>query len=304
MVLKVTRLSDAEQINIEDIELDDSCIISIDASTDTTGVCIVRCYDSTPLYSISMKRGKGMSAIEYKIEFKQLIAKLILQNRSVYRHVKTIVQEEPFISAMKNTTSILLSLRTSVPELLVERKDLLSEFNYVEMNNKAWKKEFFKPDKLPNNSEQEKKMARIKLECMYNVYNNLTQDEVDAACMGIVSCWRIATGQKIESKKPARKFTYDIEFIGSDSIEDVLETITDLNIPSEVIKNGVSIISLPSNGNLDKKIYSEMGDEDKVLIFKMSKKTAGNLVLKYRLYDLANMYDNIYGVVWRKNRKK
>ena len=111
-------------------------------------------------------------------------------------------------------------------------------------------------------------------------------------------------GQKIESKKPARKFTYDIEFIGSDSIEDVLETITDLNIPSEVIKNGVSIISLPSNGNLDKKIYSEMGDEDKVLIFKMSKKTAGNLVLKYRLYDLANMYDNIYGVVWRKNRKK
>ena len=99
---------------------------------------------------------------------------------------------------MKNTTSILLSLRTSVPELLVERKDLLSEFNYVEMNNKAWKKEFFKPDKLPNNSEMEKKMARIKLECTYSVYNGLTQDEVDAACMGIVSCWRIATGQKME----------------------------------------------------------------------------------------------------------
>ena len=304
MVLKVTRLSDGEQINIEDIELENSCIISIDASTDTTGVCIVQCKDFAPLYSISMKRGKGMSAIEYKIEFKQLVAKLILQNRSVYKNVRTIVQEEPFISAMKNTTSILLSLRTSVPELLVERKDLLSEFHYVEMNNKAWKKEFFKPDKLPNNSEQEKKMARIKLECTYPVYNNLTQDEVDAACMGIVSCWRLASGQKIESKKPARKFNYDIEFIGSDSIEDVLETIDDLNIPSEVVKNGVSIISLPSNGNLDKKIYSEMGDEDKVLIFKMSKKTAGNLVLKYRLYDLANMYDNIYGVVWRKNRKK
>lgn len=300
----ITNISTGQKIGIQDIELTSRTLIGVDASTDTTGICFVSESYFIPLYSISLKREKGTSAVEYKIEFKRLMEKLLLENRSIYKYVRQIVQEEPFMSAMKTTSSVLMSLRTSVPELLIERKEYLEEFTYSEINNKTWKKEFFYPDKCTNNSETEKKMAMEKLSTMYPIYKTLTQDEVDAACLGIVSCRKIAKGEKIESKKPARRFNYEIEFIGAFDIQSALDEIPRLSIPKCVTDNGVNIFKIPSNGNLDKKIFTEMGDEDMVLMFEFSKKNAGNIVLKYRIHDLASRFDNIYGVVWRKNRKK
>lgn len=304
MKVKVTDISNNTLVNIEDIFVTCEAIIGIDASTNNTGVCIMSIEEERPLYSIEFKRDKGAGPIEYKVEFKQEMKKLLIENRSIYSNVNYIVQEEPFISAMKTTSEVLLALRTSIPELLVEDKQYGSKYIYHEMNNKTWKKKLFAPDKCPNNSEVEKKMAKEKICNLFPIYMELSQDEIDSTGIALISSRLIKSGEGLKKKVKISKFKYNIEFIGAFDIESAIEEISYMDIPKSVKENGLSIITLPSNGDLDKKIYTEMGEDDMVLLFQFSKKTAGNIILKYRLHDLASRFDNIYGVVWRQNRKK
>lgn len=300
----VTNLRQNRKIELRDIILDTRCIIAIDASTKNTGICIIEIGTERPLYSISLSRESNETAIEYKVAFKGIIADLILNNGSVYKNVRMIIQEEPFISAMKTTTEVLMSLRTSVPELLVEHKDLLEEFEYHEMNNKTWKKKLFSPDKCPGNTEAEKRMAKEKIGAIHPIYLSLTQDEIDACGIGIISCRLINSGVGIKDKQRISRFSYNIDFVGGDSLEAALENILELDIPKQVLETGYEMASLPANGNLEKRIFEAMGEDDKLLIFEFSPSKAGNLVLKYKLSYLAEIFDTLYAVVWRKNRKK
>lgn len=302
--IRVTDLRQQLEINVDDIVVDTEALIGIDASTNNTGVCIIDCVNEKPIYSIELKRDKGSSAIEYKVEFKQVMTKILFGNRGVYANVVNIVQEEPFISAMKTTSEVLMALRTSIPEILIENKPLGSKYIYHEMNNKTWKKKLFYPDKCPNNSELEKKKAKEIICRMFPIYENLSQDEIDSTGIALISTKLINSGEGIKKKERVSRFKYNIEFIGAFDIESAIEEINYMSIPSEVKNNGLKIVSMPSNGDFDKKVYTEMGEEDMLLMFEFSKKTAGNIILKYRLYDIASRFDNLYAVVWRQNRKK
>lgn len=311
MILRVTDIVKDVEVDLGDIRVGGESLIAIDASTNNTGVCIIRnayfkdgnLMDGQIEYSISMKRGKGLDAIEYKVEFKQLMKEL-LSNSTVRENVRYIVQEAPFISAMKETSSVLLSLRTSIPELLIENKaEFKNNYEYHELNNKAWKKRLFAPDKCPNNSELEKAIARVKVSNICSLFETLSQDEVDAAGIGIASTRMLACGEELKEKQRISKFKYNIEFIGAFDIEDAFEEISNMNIPDEVIRNGAEIMRLPSNGNIEKKIYETMGQEDKLLVFEFTAKNGGNLILKYRLRELADESEKMYGVVWREKRK-
>ena len=304
MRVRVTDIKQQLEVDLNEIKVENEALIGIDASTNNTGVCIIDCIHETPLYSIELKRDKGCGAIEYKVEFKRIMAKLLFENRSIYVNVVNIVQEEPFISAMKTTSEVLMALRTSIPELLIENKPLGNKYIYHEMNNKTWKKKLFYPDKCSNNSELEKKKAKEIICRLFPVYESLSQDEIDSTGIAYISAKLINSGEGIKEKVRVSKFKYNIEFIGAYDIESAIEEIGYMNIPKEVKENGLGIIKVPSNGDLDKKIYTEMGEDDMILMFEFSKKTAGNIILKYGLHDLASRFDNIYGVVWRQNRKK
>ena len=306
MIVKVTDLWQGEngkEIEMQDISIADKAIIAIDASTATTGVCLLDLKTAKPLYSISMKRGKDTNAVEYKVQFKELICDMLLKNRSIYRNVRQIVQEEPFMSGMKTTVAVLMSLRTSIPEILVEHKDLLNEFEYYEINNKTWKKKFFAPDKCPNNSQVEKAMAKAKLTAKYPVFTGLTQDEVDAASLGIVACGLLCSGQGLKDKVIARPFKYKLEFIGANTLEEAILELSE-KVPKELVGTEVRTFDVTARGNLEKKIYSEMGSDDIVLMFQFNERTAGNLILQYHLTPLLDDGEYIFGAVWRANRKK
>ena len=48
----------------------------------------------------------------------------------------------------------------------------------------------------------------------------------------------------------------------------------------------------------------KMGDDDKLLMIRFNAKHHGNILLKYNIGYLSDFNDTIYGLVWRKTRKK
>lgn len=305
MKVNVTDIERGKTIDIKDILLTENSILAIDASTTCSGLCFIGIESGKPGYSLSLTRDKKQDAIEYKVEFKGIIKELLLGNRSIYKNVGIVVQEEPFISAMKTSSAVLMSLRTSIPELKVENKEYLENLEYHEINNKTWKKFVFKPDKCPSNTELEKSMARRKISTLYPIYKNLTQDEVDACGIAITSVDMLKKQGRIKDKQRTSKFKYSIKFIQAQSLQEAIDDILEISdIPKTVIDNGISVVDLPSNGNLDKKIYEEMGEDDRLLVFEFTRKTAGNLILKYKLSYMSDDDGKIYALVWRENRKK
>lgn len=277
-------------------------IIAIDGATSNSGVGILRKADGAIMYSIAVTREKDESPVKYKLQFKELLKAMLRR----FKLIDHIAYEEPIIGYVTSVANLMM-LKTMVAELLEENK---AEFSYVthnQINNKRWKKEFVAPAVLPNNTEKEKKLVREKLESYIPCLKDVTQDEIDALAMGFVVIRNRLAGksdEELQSKKSTKPFKYEIDFYGGDSDDDVIEEFFEqYNGPKGIIDNGIRLSEIGPRANFDKFIYSEMGEDDMILIVKFPSDKHSNIVLQYRLGSLTN-FDYIYAFVWRKNRKR
>ena len=291
-----------QEVPIENIVLSEKCILSIDGSTDNTGVGIIRERDGAIVGCIAFKHQKSEeNPVQYKVKLKRELYKLLHNNKNIVN----IYYEEPFIGYV-NATKNLFMLRTSVEEIKYENEPEFDYIKYVEVNNLKWKKDFLAPDKCPAGTELQKQAVKDKLIGLIPFLKDITQDEIDALAMGYVAVCKQQNGTEgqLETRKKARPFKYNIEFLGADEDEIVFqEFMDDFNIPDVVLNNGIVFREISGIGDFNKKVYDVMGNEDKLLILKFASNKYGNLVLKYRLGSLVNMHKYIYAIVWRTTRK-
>lgn len=290
-------------INLEDLRVVEPCVISIDGSTDITGVAILRESDGAIVSSIAFEHEKQQeSSVHYKVKLKRAFYTLLKNNPLI----KEIFYEEPFIgyrSAIKN----LFMLRTFVEELKFENEPELDYISFTEINNLKWKKLFLAPDKCPSGTELQKKHVRDKLTQSLKFLEEVTQDEIDAIAMGFVAISKLKNGIKddLKSKEKTRPFMYEVQFIGADEDDGMFQDLYTLcEAPDKVMQAGIKLVELTGKGNWESNVYEYMGSEDKLLILKFSSKKYGNIILKNRIGHLAETYNYIYAIVWRKNRKK
>lgn len=289
---------------IEDIRVPNYAILSIDGSTTNSGLAIVRENDGALMYSMCATRdSSGETPVHYKIRLKRQVADILRRNK----YITQVVYEEPVVA---NITAVanLFMLRSFIEEMIIENEPEFDYLKHFEVSNMKWKKAFLAPAKVPTGTDNQKKAVRDKIELSLPFLNKVTQDEIDAICMGYVFCVNLmdgGTGEDLESKKKVRPFKYNITFIGANQDDDMLTEFYDIyNGPEYLLENGISFTEIPGKTNFEKHIYQTMGqDDDKVLIIKFSSKHHGNIVLQHRIGQLAAQYDYIYAIVWRKTRK-
>lgn len=291
-----------KQIDLDALKVMEPCIISIDGSTDITGVAILRESDGAVVASLSFKHEKQKeSPVQYKVRLKRTFYTILKNNELI----KEIFYEEPFIG-YANAVKNLFMLRTFVEELKYENEPELDYIVFTEVNNQKWKRLFLAPDKCPSGTELQKKHVRDKLVSLLPFLSEITQDEVDAIAMGFTAVSKLKTGEKddLKSKKKARPFTYNIKFIGADEDDAMIQELYDIcKVPKEVSEAGIKLVTLNGRGNWEDLVCEHMGLEDKLLILKFSTNKYGNVILKNRIGHLAETYKFIYAVIWRKNRK-
>lgn len=289
------------EVGVDDISITSEAIMSIDGSTTNTGVGILRKSDGALFYSCSFTRDKDETPVQYKVRLKKEINKILFRNHNI----DTVYYEEPFIGyadAAKN----LLMLRTFIEELIVENEPNYDYITHKEVNNMKWKKLFLAPDKCPQGTELQKQAVRKKLIGYMPYLEIVSQDEIDAICLGFVATVQLRSGEgsDLESKKKVHPFQYNISFIGADSDDDMLTEFLDTySGPKTILSNGITITEIKGSSNFDKHVYQTMGSDDKVVIVKFSSNHHGNLILKHRLGHMAATYDYLYAVIWRKARK-
>lgn len=287
--------------DVSQLVTDEKSIMSIDGSTDITGVSIIGEASNRVIATVAFKR-KDETAVAYKVRLKKAIETILRNNK----HIKNIFYEEPFIG-YANAAKNLLMLRTSIEELKIENEPELDYIDYIEVNNKKWKKLWLHPEKCPNNSEAEKKVVKDKLVGLMPVFDKLTQDEIDATAMGLVANEKLNKGSEnsLKSKKATRAFQFNTYFIATSEEDMVLSELMEIKeIPSKVLENGVCIVELNSKEKFENAIMDKMGDDDKLLMIRFNAKHHGNILLKYNIGYLSDFNDTIYGLVWRKTRKK
>lgn len=279
--------------------------LAIDGSTDCTGIAILT--DTHKIFDlVKCKRDKTKeSAVRYKLELKKYLASIILNTKKISR----IVYEEP---CMDNRTAIknLYMLFSTVKEILIENEDILQErkIEYIEISNMKWKKLLLAPSKVPNKTEKAKEAVTQKI---YSIYPELidlqlSQDEVDALGIGYATLDEIK--ENLINKPVARKFAYNIEFIGTQEpvldINTLLQQQQRLNskIPKSVINNGIKEIKLERKKNFEETIRKDMSNDDILLVYSFPSGKQGSIILHYKLSDLAKESNYIYIIVWRKRR--
>lgn len=287
------------------IQLGCKCILSIDGSTDTTGIGILRELDGALVGCASFHREKesGETPVQYKVRLKREVYKILHNNPNFLRDV---YYEEPFIGYVQATKNLLM-LRTFVEELKFEYEQEFADLKVTEINNQKWKRLFLAPDKCPPGTELQKKYVRDKLLKALPFLRDITQDEVDAISMGTTACtaMREGTETELKSKKKATPFKYNIQFLGAEDDEAIFQSLLDVcEAPREVMENGIFLTQLNGRGNFDNRVYEEMGSEDKLLILKFNSSKYGNVILEHRIGHLAETYPFLYALVWRKTRKK
>lgn len=292
-----------KDITLEDINVQQYAILAIDGSTSNSGLAIMRESDGALLYSMCATRdSSGETPVHYKIRLKRQVADILRRNK----YIKEVYYEEPVIS---NITAVanLFMLRTFLEEMIIENEPEFDYIQHYEISNMRWKKEFLAPEKIPSGTENQKKAVRAKIEKGLPFLNKVTQDEIDAICMGFVACVNKIKGndgKELQSKKKARPFKYNIEFIGSDTDDGMLTELYDIyKGPEKLLENGISFTEIDGRKNFEKHIYDTMSDEDKLLIIKFNTKYHGDIILKHKVGNLAAQYDNLYALVWRVTRK-
>lgn len=306
VVVDKSGLMGLQQVNVDDIQLNCKCVLSIDGSTDTTGIGLLRESDGALIACASFHREretKGENPVQYKVRLKREIYKLLHNNPNFLRDV---YYEEPFIGYVQATKNLLM-LRTFVEELKFEYEDEFSDLKVTEINNQRWKRLFLAPEKCPPGTELQKKYVRAKLVQALPFLATVTQDEIDAISMGITACTAMRHGEedRLKSKKKTTPFKYNVQFIGSDDDEAVFQSLTEIcEAPKDVMDNGIVFRELNGRGSFDNRVYEVMGSEDKLLILKFNSSKYGNIILEYRIGNLAESYQYLYALVWRKTRKK
>lgn len=292
-----------QEVPLEDIIVPQYAILAIDGSTSNSGLAIMRESDGALMYSMCATRDdSGETPVHYKIRLKRAVMDILRRNK----YVQQIYYEEPVIH---NITAVanLFMLRTFVEEMIIENEPEFDYIKHYEVPNMRWKKEFLVPDKVPQGSDNQKKAVRAKLEASLPFLNKVTQDEIDAICMGYVACKFLMnnqSGEELQSKKKVRPFKYNVLFIGADKDDDMLTELYDIYTgPQKILENGIGFTEIPGRIDFDKHIYDTMGDEDKLLIIKFASKHHGNVILKHRIGNLAAQYSYIYALVWRVTRK-
>lgn len=289
---------------LEDINVQQYAILSIDGSTSNSGLAILRESDGALMYSMCATRdASGETPVHYKIRLKRQVADILRRNK----YIQQVYYEEPVIA---NITAVanLFMLRTFIEEMIIENEPEFDCIKHYEISNMKWKRLFLAPDKVPSGTENQKKAVRAKVEQGLPFLNKVTQDEIDAICMGYVACTTLkegGSGEDLQSKKKVRPFKYNSVFIGADTDDNMLTEFYDIyNGPKKLLENGISFTEIDGKTKFDQHIYNTMGpDDDKVLIIKFSSKHHGNVVLEHRIGNLAAQYDYIYAVVWRVTRK-
>lgn len=295
----VNGVANSEVCGLGDVRVGDTAaIMSIDCSASLTGISIISIASNMPLYSIVFGREKSEeSFVEYKVTLKKLI-KGLLDNNAVIEYV---FYEEPYIG-YATALAPLYSLKTSVPEIIAEYP-MMQYLQYREINNMWWKKEFLKPNKIPQGTENQKRAIRDALVSVLGCYNNLSQDECDAYGMGWVCC-NMLKGEIEEPRKTSRsKFKYNIEFVSANVLEHCIEDATELdNVPMRVKENGVRLVELTRHDRFERTVFNTMGDDDVLVLIIFNKRTGGEVILKYQLSYLSDD-DYICAIVWRVSRK-
>lgn len=279
------------------------CIMSIDGSTNNTGVALLRESDGAICASMAFKRENADTPVAYKVRLKKAIQSILEHNSNI----RNIFYEEPFIEYVEAAKSLLM-LRTFIEEIKVENEPYFDYLNYKEINNKKWKKLFLEPQVCNGSSELQKKMVRDKLIAALPYLKDISQDEVDAIAMGFVAVTKLRHGEaeELESKKKVKPFQYEVMFIGGDDDEVMLQELYDCyNGPRELLSNGINIVNLGNSRQwFDERVYESIGNEDKLAILKFPSNKHGNIILKYKIGPLAATYQTLYAVVWRKTRKR
>lgn len=293
------------EVPLEDIKVDNYSILSIDGSTTNSGLAIHREYDGALLYSIKATRdSSGETPVHYKIRLKRAVMDILKRNK----YITQVYYEEPVIA---NITAVanLFMLRTFVEEMIIENEPEFDYIKHYEISNMRWKKEFLAPDKVPQGTDNQKKAVRAKMEGYLPFLNAVSQDEIDAICMGWVATQYMRDdkggGEALKSKKKAKPFKYNIEFIGADEDDNMLVELWDIyKGPKKLLENGISFTEIDRKTNFDKHVYDTMGaEDDKLLIIKFSSKHHGDLILKHKVGNLSAQYEYLYALVWRVTRK-
>lgn len=293
-----------QECALEDIRVPQYAILSIDGSTSSSGLAIMRESDGALMYSICAKRdASGETPVHYKIRLKRAVMDILRRNK----YIQQIYYEEPVIHNITAVAS-LFALRTFIEEMIIENEPEFDYLKHYEVGNMRWKKEFLSPEKIPSGSDKQKKAVRTKAETYLPFLNKVTQDEIDAIAMGYVACtflMKNQSGAELQSKKKVRPFKYNITFIGADKDDDMLTELYDVyDGPEKILENGISFTEILGKTDFDRHIYDTMGqDDDKLLIIKFSSKHHGNIILKHRVGNLAAQYSYIYALVWRVTRK-
>lgn len=292
------------ECSLEDINVQQYAVLSIDGSTSNSGLAIMRECDGALIYSMCATRDSSdESPVHYKVRLKRQVADILRRNK----YITQVYYEEPVVANI-SAVKALFMLRTFIEEMIIENEPEFDYIKHYEIPNMKWKHEFLAPDKIPSGTEKQKAAVRAKAELSLPFLNKVTQDEIDAICMGYVVCTHLKEGgsaEDLQSKKKVRPFKYNSVFIGADSDDDMLTEFYDIyNGPKKLLENGISFTEIDGKTKFDQHIYNTMGpDEDKILIIKFSSKHHGNVVLEHRIGNLAAQYDYIYAVVWRVTRK-
>lgn len=293
-----------QEIDASTILVNNYAILSIDGSTSNSGLAIMRESDGALMYTMSASREENIkeTPVHYKIMLKRAVTEILRNNK----FIKEIYYEEPVVhnmSAVKN----LFMLRSFIEELVIENEPEFDYLKYYEVPNMRWKKEFLAPDKVPTGTDNQKAAVRKRLLLSLPMMENASQDEIDAIAMGFVACTYInngKSGEELKSKKKTRPFKFESEFIGADSDDEMLGNLTYIyKGPEKILDNGILIAELDKKTNFNQFVYDTMGDEDRLIIIKFSSKHHGNIILEYKVGNLAEQFNYIYVLAWRKSRK-
>lgn len=298
--------------------------IGIDGSSTNTGVAIMSDLGGL-LGTISLARNsnrKTETPVEYKLALKAELAQLLINCR---QNIKYVWYEEPFIGFV-DSSSVLMMIRSTVQEILVEHKDLLGHIKYTEVNNKRWKKIFLEAHGtyLPAGGSAAEKAAiaavlkpRLVRDNLLDPTCDVTQDEFDAAGIVFAGFRSISDGIKLESSKAVHKFKFETAFelfgLGIDEVEeDIVQSldyaIKQYKIPRKVVENGITFKVLNGRKLFDNIVYETMGDDDKLLILIYSADKYANVLMSYCTQQ--SIIDQLQSgtdqtmvcYVWRKNR--
>lgn len=289
--------------------------ISIDGSTTITGISYIDSNTANIIGTTACYRGKDESGkeenfVKYKVQLKQFIKRLIDAN---INRVKYVDYEEPFIGYVESS-KVLMSLRTSVPELIEENEPLYNGFVFSEINNQLWKRLWLEPIPVPSGTDNQKRAVKDKIIGIIPSMKICEQDEIDATCMGYVTTRsRLSNGGlELKRNKPSKPFKYNIAFIGVEEgghvgeevmLDELSNTIESAKVPKRVIENGIKIVELNGYGLFEKHVYTNMSDDDKLLILGFNNNKYINVIIENNVSWMIDNYEKIYALVWRVSRK-